>query len=109
MDHRIRDHIGLSTSGVGHDRLGNGGYSAGFLAQSGVRGEYCAGDKVEVGEPFFVELTWRLNAQNCLLHVQTSPGRDGVPSTTFVVDDGLFNGVVSHAVFHKVDEEVVTA
>ncbi len=31
-------------------------------------------DKVEVGEPFFAELTWVLNAQNCLLHVKTSPG-----------------------------------
>lgn len=65
-------------------------------------------DKVEVGEPFFVELTWKLNAQSCLLHVQT-PGGDGASSTTLVVDDGLFNGVVSHAVFHNVDEVVVTA
>lgn len=31
-------------------------------------------DKVEVGEPFFVELIWKLNAQNCLLHIQTSTG-----------------------------------
>lgn len=65
-------------------------------------------DKVEVGEPFFVELTWKFNPQNCLLHVQTSEG-DGPPSTTLVVDDGLFNGVVSHAVFQQVDEVVVTA
>jgi len=66
-------------------------------------------DKVAVGEPFFVELTWNLNAQNCLLHIQTSTGGDGVPTTTPVVDDGLFNGVVSHAVFQQVDELVVTA
>ncbi len=65
-------------------------------------------DKVEVGEPFFVELPWKLNAQHWLLHVQTTGG-DGAPSITLVVDDGLFNGVVSHAVFHKVDEVVVTA
>ncbi|MCA9500310.1 MAG: hypothetical protein KC588_14060 [Nitrospira sp.] len=66
-------------------------------------------DKVEVGEPFFVELTWRLNAQNCLLHVQTSSGQDGSLSTTLVMDDGLFNGAVSHAVFYNVDEVVITA
>ncbi len=65
-------------------------------------------DKVEVGESFFVELTWKLNAENCLLHVQTTGG-NGAPSTALVVDDGLFNGVVSHAVFQQVDEVVVTA
>ncbi|GJL70075.1 MAG: hypothetical protein NPIRA06_27100 [Nitrospirales bacterium] len=41
-------------------------------------------------------------------HVQT-PGGDGTPSPTLLVDDDLFNGVVSHAVFHKVDEVVVLA
>ncbi|WP_447965267.1 cupredoxin domain-containing protein [Nitrospira sp. Ecomares 2.1] len=66
-------------------------------------------DKVEVGEPFFVELTWKLNAKNCLLHIQRSTDGEGVPTTILVVDDGLFNGVVSHAVFPKVDEVVVTA
>ncbi|HBP87316.1 MAG TPA: hypothetical protein DD706_06425, partial [Nitrospiraceae bacterium] len=66
-------------------------------------------DKVEVGEPFFVELTWKLHTQNCLLQIQTSTGGDGAPATTQVVDDGLFHGVVSHAVFHHVDEVVVKA
>jgi plastocyanin len=66
-------------------------------------------DKSEVGEPFFVELTWKLNPQNCLLQIQTSTGASGAPNSTKAVDDGLFNGVVSHAVFQQVDEVVVTA
>ena len=65
-------------------------------------------DKVEVGNPFFVELTWKLNPQHCRLYVQTSEG-DGPSSTILVVDDGLFNGVVSHAVFQQVDAVVVSA
>ena len=27
-------------------------------------------DKYEVEQPFFIELTWRLNSKNCLLQVQ---------------------------------------
>jgi len=66
-------------------------------------------DKVEVGEPFFVELTWKLNPQNCLIQIHTSKGGEGGPAITNAVDDGLFNGVVSHAVFQQVDEVVVMA
>ena len=66
-------------------------------------------DKVEVGEPFFIELTWKLNSQNCLLQIRTSTGGEGRSTTTNAVDDGLFKGVVSHAVFQQVDEMVVTA
>ena len=65
-------------------------------------------DKVEIGEPFFVELTWKLDP-HCLLEIQTSTGGDGGTATTKAVDDGLFNGVVSHAVFQQVAEVVVTA
>lgn len=66
-------------------------------------------DKVEIGESFFVELTWKLNPQNCLLHIQQSTGGEGAPTRINAVDDGLFNGVVSHAVFQKVDAVMVTA
>lgn len=66
-------------------------------------------DKFEVGEPFFVELTWKLDPTHCRLQVE-EPKTGGNPSApVMVVDDGLFNGVVSHAVFHKVDSVTVTA
>jgi plastocyanin len=66
-------------------------------------------DRNEVGEPFFVELTWKLNAQNCLLQIQASTGPEKELAGIQVVDDGLFNGVVSHAVFQHVDEVIVRA
>ena len=66
-------------------------------------------DKSEVGEPFFVELTWKLNPRNCLKQIHTSRGGEGGPATTKAVDDGLFNGVISHAVFQQVEEVVVMA
>ena len=64
-------------------------------------------EKVAVGEPFFVERTWKSKLQQCRLHVQTSEG-DGPPSTTLGVDDGLINGVIVHAVFQQVDEVVLS-
>ena len=66
-------------------------------------------DRGEVGETFFVELTWKLNPQQCLLHIQTPTGEKGGPATIQVTDDGLFNGVVSHAVFQQVEGVIVTA
>jgi plastocyanin len=65
-------------------------------------------DKNEVGEPFYVELTWKLDPRNCLLQIQTSTDGEG-GSATKAVDDGLFNGVVSHAAFQRVEGVVVTA
>ena len=66
-------------------------------------------DKYEVGQPFFVELTWKLNPQNCLLQVQELTDQGNTMTTKIVDDDGLFNGIVSHAVYQKVEAVVVTA
>lgn len=66
-------------------------------------------DKYEVGHPFFVELTWKLNSQNCLVQVQESVDQGGTVMTKTVHDDGLLDGVVSHAVHQKVEAVVVTA
>lgn len=66
-------------------------------------------DAHEVGNSFFVELTWKLNSQHCLLQVQESTELDTTVITTLVKDDGLFGGVVSHAVFQHVDAVMVTA
>jgi len=66
-------------------------------------------DKYEVGHPFFVELTWKLNAANCLLQIQKSTGQGNPVITQNVNDDGLFNGVVSHAVHPEVEAVMVTA
>jgi plastocyanin len=66
-------------------------------------------DKEEVGHPFYIELTWRLNAQNCLLQVQEASNQGDTVLTTVVQDDGLLNGVVSHAVHQNVEAVVVTA
>ncbi len=66
-------------------------------------------DKEEVGHPFFVELTWKLNSKNCLLQVQEATDQGDTVITTVVKDDGLLNGVVSHAVHQKVEAVVVTA
>ena len=66
-------------------------------------------DKYEVGEPFFVELTWKLNSDNCVVQVQEVTGPDGTVTTKNVSDDGLLDGVVSHARFLQVEAVVVKA
>ena len=66
-------------------------------------------DKREVGESFFVELTWKLNPQNCLLQTQEPGGGDGLPLRKTVSDDGLFNGAPFHAVVPSTDALLVTA
>jgi len=66
-------------------------------------------DKYEVGHPFFVELTWKLNSDHCLLQIQESTGLGDTVITKTVHDDGLLNGVVFHAVYHQVEAVVMTA
>jgi plastocyanin len=66
-------------------------------------------DKSEVGESFFVELTWKMNPQNCLLQTQVSGGGDGRSLLQTVSDDGLFNGAPFHAVVSSTDALLVTA
>ena len=66
-------------------------------------------DKYEVGHSFFVELTWKLNSQNCLLQVQESNGSKDTVLTKMVKDDGLFEGRISHAMHQKVEAVVVRA
>ncbi len=66
-------------------------------------------DKYEVGHPFFVEITWKLNSQNCLLQVQEATSDDSPVISSMVKDDGLLDGVVSHAVYQKVEAVLVTA
>ncbi len=63
----------------------------------------------EVGHPFFVELTWKLNSDNCLLQVQESTQKDHSVRTKTVQDDGLLNGVVSHARYQNIEAVLVTA
>lgn len=65
-------------------------------------------EKEEVGHPFFMEFTWKLNSDNCLLRVQKATNHGETVMTTLVKDDGLFNGVVSHAVHQNVEAVVVT-
>ncbi len=66
-------------------------------------------DKYEVGHPFFVELTWKLNAEHCVLQVQEATGQSDTVATNIVKDDGLLLGFVSHAVYDNVDAVVVKA
>ncbi len=66
-------------------------------------------DKYEVGEPFFAEITWKLNAENCEVQIQQSTGSDKTVTTKTVLDDGLFDGVVSHAQFQQVEAVAVKA
>ncbi len=66
-------------------------------------------DKYEVGEPFFAELTWKLNSENCVVQIQESTGPDGTVRTKNVSDDGLFDGIVSHARFQQVESVMVKA
>ncbi len=66
-------------------------------------------DTYEVGHPFFVELTWKLNSAHCLLQIQKSTGEGNPVITQNVDDDGLFNGVVSHFVHPEVEAVMVTA
>lgn len=64
-------------------------------------------DQEEVGHPFFMEFSWKLNADHCRLHVQESTSQGAAGKATVVKDDGLFNGVVSHAVHQNVVAVVV--
>ena len=66
-------------------------------------------DKYEVGEPFFAELTWKLNSENCVVQIQESTGPDNTVTTKNVSDDGLLDGVVSHARFQQVEAVMVKA
>jgi plastocyanin len=66
-------------------------------------------DKYEVGQPFFVELTWKLNSEHCVLQIQEASGQGDTVLTKTVQDDGLLNGVVSHAVHPEVEAVIVTA
>ena len=66
-------------------------------------------DSDEIGHPFFVELTWKLNPDHCLLQIEESAGDDDEILPKRVIDDGLFNGVVSHAVYPEVRAVLVRA
>ena len=66
-------------------------------------------DKYEVDHPFFVELTWKLNAEHCVVQIQEASGEGDTVLTKMVHDDGLLNGVVSHAVHPEVEAVIVTA
>ncbi len=66
-------------------------------------------DKFEVGHPFFVELTWKLNADHCQLQVQQASQSGGAVTMVPVKDDGLLNGWISHAAYQQVEAVVVKA
>jgi plastocyanin len=66
-------------------------------------------DKYEVDHPFFVELTWKLNSEHCVVQIQEASGQGDTVLTKAVHDDGLLNGVVSHAVHPEVEAVIVTA
>jgi plastocyanin len=60
-------------------------------------------DKYEVGHPFF------LNSEHCVVQIQETSGQGDTVLTKTVHDDGLLNGVVSHAVHPEVEAVIVTA
>lgn len=65
--------------------------------------------KEEVGEVFAVDLTWKINQDNCLLQIQ-EPSTDGTPILpTTVIDDGSFKGSPSHAFLPQIDALLLTA
>ena len=66
-------------------------------------------DRSEVGESFFVELTWNMNPQNCLLQTQEGGGGGSLPLLKTVNDDGLFSGTPFHASISSIDALMVTA
>ena len=66
-------------------------------------------DKSEIGESFFVELTWNMSPQNCLLQAQEAGDGIGTPLLKTVSDDGLFNGAPFHASISSIDALLVTA
>lgn len=66
-------------------------------------------DKFEVGEPFFAELTWKLNPIYCRLEVEEPGTGENAPVYMTATDDGLFKSVASHAVFPRIESVKVTA
>ena len=66
-------------------------------------------DKYEVGDQLFVELTWKLNSENCLVQIQESSDEGDHVHTKVVQDDGFFDGVVSHATYQQVEAVIVKA
>ena len=56
-------------------------------------------DKTEVGQPFSVELIWKLNPESCYLQIQVDSNKKEI-----VTDDGLFGGFPSHADVFQIEE-----
>ncbi len=66
-------------------------------------------DKYEVGESFFVEVTWKLNPETCRLQYQPASLGESEEALLPVEDDGLFNGSPGHARFPNIDGLFVAA
>ena len=60
-------------------------------------------DLAEVGKPFSVELSWKLNPKNCYLQVQIRQDQTLAPQLIIVMDDGSFSGHPAHAEFDQVE------
>ncbi|MGB0911581.1 MAG: cupredoxin domain-containing protein [Nitrospirales bacterium] len=66
-------------------------------------------DKLEVGTSFDVDLTWKINQENCLLQIQ-EPAVNAMPlKSKTIVDDGRFAGAPSHALIPQIDALLLTA
>ena len=66
-------------------------------------------NKEEVGQPFSVDLTWKINQEACVLQIQELSTDESQPTLTTVIDDGQFNGVPSHAFFPQIVTLLLTA
>ncbi len=66
-------------------------------------------DTIEVGQSFSVDLSWKINQQNCLLQIQQSSTDETPPTPRAVIDDGLFNGAPAHAFYPQIDALLLTA
>ena len=66
-------------------------------------------DRLEVGTSFAVDLTWKLNQENCLLQIQEPVVDETPPHSKTIVDDGRFAGAPSHAFVPQIDALLLTA
>jgi hypothetical protein len=66
-------------------------------------------DKYEVGHPLFVELTWKLHSEQCVLQIQETSGQSDTVLIKTVHDDGLLDGLVSHSVHSEVEAVIMAA
>ncbi|MEC4674766.1 MAG: plastocyanin/azurin family copper-binding protein [Nitrospirota bacterium] len=66
-------------------------------------------DQAEVGQPFDVDVVWRLAPRDCLIQTLQAKKEDGSPEWQTLQDDQLFNRNPMHAIASNIETLAVAA